>query len=84
MEAKKTKNKECFICCSNSTCLCFECVHYFCDSCFKLVHDKKQKSNHKKELLDPFLPIELKCTDHPKNPMCFFCLDEKGKYIIII
>ena len=34
--------------------------------------------NHKKENIDPFIPIELKCPIHPQNPMNLFCVDEKG------
>ena len=81
---KKNKKliKECDICGENATCLCFKCIQYFCESCFKLIHDKKKNSNHQKEPIDPFVPIDLKCPDHPINPITFFCLDEKGKYIL--
>ena len=80
MEKYRNKIKECDICDSNSTCLCFECVHYFCDSCYKYVHDKKKNSKHKKEALDPYVAIELRCPEHSKIPMTLFCLDEKGNY----
>ena len=81
---KKEKSnliKECEICKSNATSLCFECNNYYCDSCYKFVHDKQVNSNHKKELIDPFVPIDLKCPGHPKNPLSLFCLNEKGKFI---
>ena len=45
-EKKLKLIKECDTCESNASCLCFECKEYHCDSCFKLVHDKKKKSNH--------------------------------------
>jgi len=77
---KKTAIKECDICGANATNLCYQCILYFCDSCYKLIHDKKKNANHKKESLDPYIPIELKCQEHPKNPISLFCLDEKGNY----
>ena len=71
--------KECEICKSNATCLCFQCIFYFCDSCFKLIHDKQANSTHKKEIIDPFAPIDIKCPYHVKYPIDYFCIDEKGK-----
>ena len=71
--------KECEICKSNATCLCLKSYSYFCDSCFKLVHDKEVNSNHKKEIIDPFVPIDIKCSEHDRHPMDLFCVDEKGK-----
>ena len=72
------KFKVCDICKINATSLCFKCNSYFCDSCFKFVHDKEANSNHKKENIDPFIPIDLKCPDHPQYIMSHFCLDDKG------
>ena len=81
MDNKKSKNiKECELCESNATCLCFKCNNYFCESCFKMIHGKTKYLSHKKENIDPFIPIELKCPYHPQNPMNLFCLNEKGKY----
>ena len=70
--------KLCDICEINATLLCLNCSSYFCDSCYKFVHDKKAKTQHKKEKIDPFVPIDIKCPDHPNNPMNLFCVDEKG------
>ena len=83
MENKQKNIKECEVCESNATCLCFKCLQYFCDSCYKLIHDKKKNSNsnHKKDNLDPFVPIDLKCPEHSTNHLNLFCLDEKGKFI---
>lgn len=83
---KPAKNfKSCDICEERATSLCFNCFNYFCDSCFKFVHDKKPKSEHKKDNIDPFVPIDIKCPEHPNNPMNLFCLDERGKiYFLII
>ena len=80
MEKKVKLIKECEICESNANCLCFICNEYFCDSCFKMIHDKKKsKSNHKKEKIDIYIPIELKCQEHPDVHLNLFCIDEKGK-----
>lgn len=77
MEKNKSKIKECNICGTNATCLCFKCILYFCDSCYKLIHDKQKNANHKKEPLDPYIPIDLKCPDHPIIPITLSCLNEK-------
>ena len=74
--------KECEFCRTNATCLCFKCNIYFCDKCFKIIHDLKKDQNHIKEMIDPFIPIDLKCPDHPDDRTSLFCLDEKGKKII--
>ena len=58
---------------------CFDCYNYFCESCFKYVHDRKKNSNHKKEKIDLFVPIDITCPDHERSPMNLFCIDEKGK-----
>ena len=77
MEIEK-QFKECEICnTKNATCLCFKCYNYFCDNCFKIIHDLKNDKEHKKENLDIFVPIELKCQKHLPNLNNLFCLDEK-------
>jgi len=78
---KSNKIKECEICESNATYLCFQCNNYFCESCYKIIHDKAKKGSHKKENIDPFVPIDLKCPYHFQNPMNLFCINEKGKSI---
>ena len=70
--------KECELCKENATNLCFKCNSYFCEQCFKYVHGKKINSNHIKESIDPFIPIDLKCPEHSDHPMYLFCIDEKG------
>ena len=75
--------KLCDICEMTATILCLNCSNYYCDSCFKFVHDKKAKSQHKKENIDAFVPIDIKCPEHPNNPMNLFCVDEKGKIYFI-
>ena len=79
MENKIAKNiKECEMCDSSANCLCFKCNNYFCENCFKIIHDLKKNIGHKKENIDPFIPIELKCPIHLKNPLNLFCINEKG------
>ena len=78
MDNIKEKNiKICEICESNATCLCFQCNIYFCESCYKMIHDKKKSHNHKKESMNPFIPIDLKCPIHPLDRMNLFCVNEK-------
>ena len=72
----ETKAKKCEICEASATNVCLECQNYYCESCFKLIHDKKQNS-HKKEVLDLFVPLDLKCPMHPTVPLNLFCADEK-------
>ena len=79
MEKKQKQIKECDICGADATCLCFKCINYFCERCYKLIHDLQKNSNHKKEMIDHFVPIDLKCPEHPTIPINLFCLDEKGK-----
>ena len=62
-----------------ATTLCYDCHSYFCEICFKFVHDIKKNSNHKKEKIDLFVPIDTACSDHEKSPMNLFCIDEKGR-----
>ena len=42
MEEKSEYLKKCYICESYADNLCFECVNYYCDTCYKLVHEKKR------------------------------------------
>ena len=81
MEDYETQIKKCDVCDSNATCLCFKCILYFCESCFKFVHEKKKNISHKKDALDLYIPYNLKCKIHPLNPISLFCLEEKGNCI---
>ncbi len=86
MEKKFNQIKKCQICAEDSTNVCFQCKMYFCDGCFKLIHDFKNNSLHKKENIDPFVPIDFKCPNHPESPLNLFCVDDNGKlylYFII-
>ena len=80
MEEKQKNYKVCDLCKLQATLFCMDClnINYFCDSCYKLAHDKKSKSNHKPEKIDYFVPIEARCLQHLNVPLNLFCLDEKG------
>ena len=81
---EKESNKNCEICELNSTCLCFKCNFYFCEKCYKLVHDlKKSNQEHKKEVIDPFISFDLKCRIHKDQKNSLFCTNDKGKSFII-
>ena len=73
--------KKCEICNSFAKFLCYKCISYFCEGCFKYVHDKEYNSKHKKEEIDAFVPIDTKCPEHSKSPMNLFCVEEKGNNI---
>ena len=73
--------KDCHFCGENATSLCFECLEYFCDNCFKIIHSLKKTLNHKKEKIDLYAPIDLKCPEHSNIPINLFCIDEKGNII---
>ena len=83
MEEKPKNFKYCELCQSPATSLCFQCSHiyYFCDSCYKFVHEKKENSNHKKEKIDYYLPIDTRCPQHQNVPLNLFCIDEKGNIL---
>ena len=53
-------------------------MNYYCDSCFKIAHSKEETQSHKKEKIDYYVPIDLKCPEHNLIPMNLFCVDEKG------
>ena len=82
MEKVKNPIKKCEICETNVNSFCYQCLCYFCDNCYSFVHEKECNLKHKKEQIDPFVPIELKCPTHLKSPLNLFCVDEKGNYNI--
>ena len=79
MEDKPKNEKLCDLCCSEATIICLECLcGYYCDKCFKLIHENKAKNNHKSEKIDNFFIINTRCTKHPNTPLDLFCVDEKS------
>ena len=83
MDNIQNKDTSCEICNSIATNLCLSCFAYFCESCFKLVHSKKDNNEHKKEKINYLFPIATKCVEHPKYPNELFCLKEKSNIYII-
>ena len=55
-----------------------ECFSYFCDECYKYVHGKKENSTHTKMKIDVFVPLDIKCLEHPKVINNLFCINDKG------
>ena len=53
---------------------------HICEKCYKMIHDVKNNPKHKKENIDLFVPIDLKCPEHPKDRINLFCLDDRGNY----
>jgi len=84
MEQKKKNEKTCEICGELAKILCISCNSYFCDSCSKFVHEKAKNIQHKKEEIDPYIPIDTKCPEHPNIPINLFCVDDKGKNDIFL
>ena len=78
MEESNNLIKHCEICNSEAKSECFNCFSYFCESCYKFVHEKSFNSNHKKEEIDYLVPIDLKCPEHPKNIINYFVLKKKA------
>ena len=78
-----SKLKNCEVCGVDATCLCYQCMSYFCDSCHKLHNNKEKNKDHKKENIDYFVPFDLKCPEHQLYPMGLFCIDEKGNIKLI-
>ena len=79
----KLKQKKCEICLVDASCICYQCMSYFCDSCYTFVHKNEERKLHKKEKIDYYIPIDIKCPEHNLVPMNLFCLDDKGNLIIL-
>ena len=83
MEIKQKNFKQCDMCrCVEATSLCPQCFCYYCDECYKPVHNRINNKDHKKESIDYNVPIDTRCPDHPGNNINLFCLDEKGNTYI--
>ena len=75
------KGKNCHICKEPAVSICLDCFSYFCEACYNYVHNKPVNRAHKKENIDPFVPIDTKCKIH-NFPLNLFCADEKGISLI--
>ena len=84
MKRNQKNYKLCELCDIEATCLCLKCYIYYCDACFKYIHDKKKGNDHKKEKIDYFAPIDTKCPEHEGIRINLFCVDEMGKNIICL
>ena len=85
MEINKKNFKQCDMCKDkDATCLCPQCFSYYCDICYKAVHENTKNSEHKKESIDYNVPIDTRCPDHSGNNINLFCIDEKGNIFINI
>lgn len=78
MENIKNKDISCELCNSNATNLCFSCFAYYCESCYKLIHSKKDNKSHIKEKINYLFPIITKCSEHSRYPNELFCVKEKS------
>lgn len=73
------KGNFCELCKGPATNICYDCSFYLCDDCFDYLHIKKVNSEHKKEKIDPIIPINIKCPRHPKMLLSFYCIEENSK-----
>ena len=79
MEMNLKNFKQCEMCKDEEAkSFCPQCFCYYCDICFKCVHERKKNSEHKKEKIDYFVPIDTDCPEHNGVRINLFCLDEKG------
>ena len=76
----KSSIKKCEICLVDATCLCYKCMSYYCDACFKSSHNNEKRSSHKKESIDYNVPMDVNYPEHNLIPMNLFCIDDKGKF----
>ena len=82
MKIKQKNFKQCDMCkAKDAKSLCPQCFNYYCDGCFKQVHENEKNKEHKKEKIDDFVPIDTWCPEHEKNAMNLFCLDEKSNFL---
>ncbi len=82
MEFNQKNYKLCDMCKDvEATSLCPQCFSYYCDDCYKPVHNRQKNKEHKKEKIDYNVPIDTRCPEHNTSPINLFCLDEKGNYI---
>jgi len=79
METIEKNIKQCDICkAKEAKSLCPQCFSYYCDKCFKAVHEEEINKNHKKEEIDYYVPIDTRCPEHKGDNISLFCIDEKG------
>ena len=74
----KSLLKKCEFCRKEAKSLCFQCMNYYCDSCFKIAHNEEEYKCHKQEKIDYYVPVDVRCPEHKLSPMNLFCAEEKG------
>ena len=75
--------KQCDMCKDKeASSLCPQCFSYYCDTCYKSVHENTKNSKHKKEKIDYNVPIDTRCPEHNTIPINLFCIDEKGNFYL--
>ena len=75
--------KKCDFCKKEASSLCFQCMLYYCDTCYKIAHNEEENKLHKKEKIDFFVPMDIKCPENPNVRISLFCINEKGKIIFL-
>ena len=85
MEINQKNFKQCDMCKDKeATSLCSQCFCYYCDACYKPVHENTKNSQHIKEKIDYNVPIDTRYPEHNTVPINLFCIDEKGNIYINI
>jgi len=79
-----TKLKKCNLCNSDSFWICFQCKKYYCDKCWKIIHEIKKEKAHEKTKINPYLSLDFFCSNHQEYPLELFCLNDKGNFNFII
>ena len=84
MENIQKNFKQCDMCkIREATSLCHPCFSYYCNCCFKAVHERTENKEHKVVKIDYFVPIDTRCPEHKGDNITLFCIDEKGKIIYV-
>ena len=84
MDVNLNRLKKCDFCMSEASLICFQCKKYYCDKCFKIIHDIKKDMSHEETKINPYLSIDFFCPEHKEYPLELFCLNDKGKFYSII
>ena len=77
MNQKSSNIKKCEICENEATSLCFKCISYFCDSCYKFIHDKQNNSLHKRKKQIIMFQQTQNAQITPKFLLLYFVLMKK-------
>ena len=53
-------------------------MNYYCYSCFKIAHTNEEFKTHKKENIDYFNIIKVRCPELKLSAINLFCFERKG------